>query len=179
MGRTNLLALAASISFFAIAATAQGQTHEQLVERYTDLAGSKENAESLVRGLRDGETVTLSYWPGSVILIPPTGKMSNANVEQALGLAQASLAKHGLTDPTAPELAYALMGGNIKTPVSGTLAFGGVLKLRAAGKGWGQIAQAYGVKLGEAKASTKATPASPRSAPKAVRVAGAKNDAPK
>ena len=178
MVRKSLLALF-SAAVVTLPLPALCQSHEQLVERYTALAGSKENAESLVRGLREGETVTLSYWPGSVILIPPTGKMNNANVDQALGLAQASLAKHGVTDPTSPGLAYALMGGNIKTPVSGTLAFDGVLKLRAGGKGWPQIAQAYGVKLGEAKGSAKAAPASPKRDPKAVRVAGGKSDATK
>lgn len=177
MARIKLLALF-SAALLALPLPALCQTHEQLVERYTDLAGSKQNADALVRGLRDGETVTLSYWPGSVILIPPTGKMTNANVDQALGVAQAALAKHGVTDPTAPELAYALMGGNIRTPVSGTLAFDGVLKLRATGKAWAQIAQAYGVKLDEAKGS-KATPASPSAAPKSVRVAGTRSDASK
>lgn len=148
---------------------ALSQSHDQLVERYTALAGSKQNAESLVRGLREGDTVTLSRWNGSVMFIPPTGKLGYGNVDQALAIAAASLEKHGITSPSATELATALMGGNVVTPRSGTVALDGVLKMRAEGKGWGQIAQAYGVKLGEVKAADKA-----ERAPKAKNEAKAK-----
>jgi len=152
--------------------TALSQSHDQLVERYTALAGSRPNADSLVRGLREGDTVTLSRWNGSVMFIPPTGKLGYGNVDHALAIAAASLEKHGITSPSATELATALMGGNVVTPRSGTVAVDGVLRLRAEGKGWGQIAQAYGVKLGEVKAADKA-----ERAPKAKNEAKAKDQA--
>src|SRR6185312_1250957 len=42
---------------------------------------------------------------------PDTGKMGYGNVKIALSLAEASLAKAGITDPTAAEVAAALNGG--------------------------------------------------------------------
>jgi hypothetical protein len=167
MLKKDLLALFA-VALVSLPLTALSQSHDQLVERYTALGGSKQNAESLIRGLREGDTVTLSRWNGSVMFIPPTGKLGYGNVDHALTLAEASLAKHGITNPTPAELATALMGGNVVTPRSGTVALDGVLKMRAEGKGWGQIAQAYGVKLGEVKRSEKV-----ERAPKAKTVAKA------
>jgi hypothetical protein len=164
MGRKNLLALVAVFSF-VLSAPALAQSHAQLVERYTALAGSKQNADSLVRGLREGDSVTLSRWNGSVMFIPPTGKMGYGNVDHALALAQAALAQHGITSPTPDELARALMGGNVVTARNGTVALDGVLKMRLEGKGWGQIAQSYGVKLGEVK-----RPERPEQAARAERV---------
>ena len=52
----------------------------------------------------------------------------------ALSLAEASLKQQGITNPTSEQLQGALMG---------------VLKQRADGKGWGQIANSMGFKLGE------------------------------
>lgn len=155
MLRNGLSALFGA-ALLSLPLTALSQSHDQLVERYTALAGSRPNADSLVRGLREGDTVTLSRWNGSVMFIPPTGKLGYGNVDHALAIAAASLEKHGITSPTATELATALMGGNVVTPRSGTVYVDGVLRLRAEGKGWGQIAQAYGVKLGEVKRSDKA-----------------------
>jgi hypothetical protein len=167
----NVLALFGAF-LFALPLAGLAQSHDQLVQRYTDLAGSKENAESLVQGLRDGETVNLSRWTGSVMFIPPTGKMGYGNVDQALALAAKTLAKHGVTNPTPTELAYTLMGGNVKTPNSGTLAMDGILKQRAQGKGWGEMAQSYGVKLGEVKRPEKAERAAKaKSTPKVEPVA--------
>ena len=155
MLRNGLSALLGA-AVLSLPLTALSQSHDQLVERYTALAGSKQNAESLVRGLREGDTVTLSRWNGSVMFIPPTGKLGYGNVDHALAIAAASLEKQGITSPSATELATALMGGNVVSARSGTVALDGVLRLRAEGKGWGQIAQAYGVKLGEVKAADKA-----------------------
>jgi hypothetical protein len=155
MLRNGLSALFGA-ALLSLPLTALSQSHDQLVERYTALAGSKQNAESLVRGLREGDTVTLSRWNGSVMFIPPTGKLGYGNVDHALAIAAASLEKQGITSPSATELATALMGGNVVSERSGTVALDGVLRLRAEGKGWGQIAQAYGVKLGEVKAADKA-----------------------
>jgi hypothetical protein len=115
---------------------AAAQSQDQLVDRYTKFAGSKQNASSLVNGLRDGSTVKLTKGSTTETFTPPTGKMGYGNVDNALALAEASLAKRGITNPTPAQLEAAVMD---------------ILKMRADGKGWGQIADAKGFKLGEVK----------------------------
>ncbi|HEY1291319.1 MAG TPA: hypothetical protein VGF58_23555, partial [Burkholderiales bacterium] len=81
---TFLAALAAmALSFPALA-----QSSQQLVKRYTQLAGSAENAKSLVTGLAQ--------------------KMALGNVDNALALTQASLEKRGIVHPTPEQLKVAL-----------------------------------------------------------------------
>ena len=133
MSRKNLLMFAALL---ALPFTALAQSQDQLVERYTALAGSKQNATSLVNGLRDGKEVTLTGRTGKETFTPPTGKMGYGNVDNALALAEASLKEKGITQPTPAQLEASTMD---------------ILRLRADGQGWGQIAQAYGFKLGEVK----------------------------
>lgn len=127
---------------FAWPLATYGQSEEQLIHRYTALAGSKENASALINGLRDGKEVKLTRGTTTETFTPPTGKMGYGSVDNALSLAQASLAKQGVTNPTPAQLERAVMD---------------VLKMRAAGKGWGQIAQSMGMKLGDVKRSEKAT----------------------
>jgi hypothetical protein len=67
--------------------------------------------------------------------------MGYGNIRIALRLAQTQLASQGIRNPTPAELQGALIG----VPGSPTQ---GVLQMRAAGMGWGQIANAMGVKLG-------------------------------
>jgi hypothetical protein len=137
----NLLAFIAT-ALVPLAALAQNQ--DQLVERYTAFAGSKENATSLVTGLRDGKQVTITRGTTKETFTPPTGKMGYGNVDNALALAEASLARQGITNPTPAQLEAALVGKD------------GILKLRAAGQGWGQIAHSMDMKLGDVKRSDKA-----------------------
>lgn len=132
----------------ALPIPALSQSQDQLVERYTTLAGTKQNATSLVTGLRDGKEVTLTRGTTTETFTPPTGKMGYGNIDNALALAEASLAKQGITQPTPGQLEASVMD---------------VLKLRADGMGWGQIAQHYGFKLGELKRSEKATPQTAKS----------------
>ncbi|HEX9398285.1 MAG TPA: hypothetical protein VF943_16265 [Burkholderiales bacterium] len=141
MLRTILAVLA--FSGFAGAAAAQSNT-DGLTDKYVTLAGSKENSESLVTGLRNGTTVKLS---GGTTFTPPTGKMGNGNIDIALSLAQEKLRQQGITNPTSEQLKTALIG-NAQNP--------GILKQRADGMGWGQIAQSQGVKLGDVMRSDRA-----------------------
>lgn len=127
---------------FAWPLATYGQSEEQLVHRYTALAGSKENASALVTGLRDGKEVKLTRGTTTETFTPPTGKMGYGNVDSALSLAQASLARQGVTDPTLAQIEKAVMD---------------VLKMRASGQGWGQIAQSMGMKPGDVKRADKAT----------------------
>jgi hypothetical protein len=137
----NLLAFVAAT---LVALPALAESEEQLIRRYTALAGSKENASSLVSGLRDGKQVMLTRGTTKETFTPPTGKMGYGNVDNALALAKASLAKQGITNPTPAQLEAALVGKD------------GILKARAAGQGWGQIANSMDIKLGDVKRSDKA-----------------------
>ena len=109
-----------------------------MVER---LADDHANAKSLVTGLHDGREVKLTSGSTTTSFTPPTGKMGNGNVNIALALADASLKQQGITNPTPDQL---------KTTLSG------ILQQRADGKGWGQIANAMGFKLGDVMRSEKA-----------------------
>ena len=131
--KKTVLALALALAL-PLAAIAENQ--EDLIAKYTRLSGSKQNATSLVSGLRDGKEVKLTRSGTSETFTPPTGKMGYGNVDNALALAEASLKEKGITNPTPAQLEAAVMD---------------ILKMRASGQGWGQIAQAKGFKLGELK----------------------------
>ncbi|SDS21368.1 hypothetical protein [Opitutus sp. GAS368] len=121
--------------------------------RFTTLAGSSQNATALVTGLHDGTAVTLTTTAANgtvtkTVFQPATGKLGYGNTFISLALAQESLAKAGITAPTSAQLVAALNGGSV-TGSSGTaVTLPGVLTLRAAGQGWGDIAQTLNVKLG-------------------------------
>lgn len=135
--RTAILVLALAMPPFA----ALAQSDETLVERYTGLAGSPDNARALVTGLRDGTDIKLVYAGTPLTLDPPTGKMGNGNVNIALALTEASL--KDTAKPTAQQFQAALNG---------------VLEQRASGRGWGEIAHSLGFKLGEVVRSERAQP---------------------
>jgi hypothetical protein len=129
--KKTLLALALALPLGAAA-----QSQDQLIDRYSKLAGSKQNATSLVEGLREGSPVKLTKGESTETFTPPTGKMGFGNVDNALALAEASLREKGITNPTPAQLEASVME---------------ILRMRADGKGWGQIAHAKGFKLGELK----------------------------
>lgn len=111
---------------------------DRLIQRYTKLAGSKENATKLVTGLRDGsKEITLSgsgSSGGTTITNPLAGRtMGYGNVNIVLAMAERQMA--GDTSPTLQNV--------LTNPDNG------ILTLRASGMGWGQIAQNLGFKLGE------------------------------
>lgn len=121
--------------------------------RFTTLAGSSENATALVTGLHNGTTVTLTATAadGTVTTTefqPATGKLGYGNALISLALAQESLAKAGIAEPTAAQLVSALNGGEVTGSGGTAVPLSGVLALRAAGQGWGDIANTLGVKLG-------------------------------
>jgi hypothetical protein len=135
---------------------------DRLVQKYTTLAGSQDNAKSLVSGLRNGTEVKLSSGTGttssSTSFTSPTGKLGYGNINIALSLAEASLKQQGITNPTPEQLQAALVGTSSTT--SGSTTQAGILQMRADGKGWGQIANSMGFKLGEVMRSGKADSAS-------------------
>jgi hypothetical protein len=132
----------------------------RLTTSYTTLAGSADNAQALVNGLRGGSSIAL-VTPATATapavqttFTPATGPMGWGNVNIALSLAQAELTKAGIANPTAADLQAALNGGTITTP-TGSVQLSGVLALRASGEGWGQIANSLGFKLGEIMGQAK------------------------
>src|SRR5687768_12123447 len=123
----------------------------QLIEKYDRFAGSDRNARELVEGLRNDSQVDLSKGGKTTSFKPATDKMGYGNVDLALGLAQASLAEHGIHNPTPEQIKAALNGGTITTKSGQRVTLAGVLKLRASGMGWGQVAHKLGVKVGDVK----------------------------
>jgi hypothetical protein len=120
----------------------------RLVGDYTDLAGSKQNATSLVTGLRTGSKITLEpiqKEDKAITFTSPTKNLGNGEIKIVLAMADQRLASD--TSVTNKDLYNTLMDS--KT---------GILTLRADGMGWGQIANSYGFKLGEVmgKAPSKA-----------------------
>jgi hypothetical protein len=135
------------------AALKQGDTKvsTELTEKFTGLAGSADNATALVTGLRDGSDIklatTVNGTATTTTFKPATGKLGYGNVFIALALAQSDLKDAGIANPTPAQLEAALNGGAV-TVGDKTVALDGVLKLRASGEGWGQIARTLGVRLG-------------------------------
>jgi hypothetical protein len=152
VARWSLLAFGLTLASTAYTQTTSGAPatatvpQDKLVTRYSEFAGSTENATALVQGLRTGAHITLSTAPGvnTTTFAPPTRPMGYGNVRIALALAQNQLASQGITNPTPTQLQGALMGS---TNPTGTYTHG-VLEMRASGMGWGQIANAQGAKVG-------------------------------
>ena len=134
--------------------TSAPPSSSRLVSSYATWAGSSANAQALVNGLSAGTTVRLSGSAGSTSFSPNTGKLGVGEAGIALSLAKASLEKQGITNPTSAQISAALNGGLISS-ATGTMSVPGVLSQRASGMGWGQIAQAMGVKLGAVASASK------------------------
>jgi len=161
-------ALAITPALAQTASTTTTTSHEstRLTTEFTTFAGSNTNAQALVNGLSSGSSITLTETVAgtngapstttTTTFTPDTGKMGYGNVRIALSLAEASLTKAGITDPTSAELEAALNGGTLVLADGTSIDLKGVLALRAAGEGWGQIANSMGFKLGEVMRSPKA-----------------------
>jgi len=85
---------------------------------FTAFAGSPDNAAALVSGLRNGSAIELSSTDAqgkvTTVTVPATTKpLGYGNVTITLALAQTSLDKVGITQPTAAQLQAALTGGTV------------------------------------------------------------------
>ncbi|MEI7036873.1 hypothetical protein [Fulvimonas yonginensis] len=138
---------------------------QQLAGQFDTFAGSDANAQALVDGLRKGSEVTLeatttqadgTTTTTQTTFQPAAGALGYGNVRIALSLAQASLASAGIIEPTAEEIAASLNGGALTREDGTTIDLKGVLAERAAGEGWGQIANEMGFKLGDVMRSPNA-----------------------
>lgn len=144
---------------------------------FSTFAGSQQNAEALITGLRNSTPINLTRTttgtttgttPGTTTsttttITPPTKPMGFGNTFISLSLAQAQLAQNGITEPTPEQINAALTGGTLTTTsiaadgtvVTKTVTLDGILTQRADGLGWGQIAKANGFKLGQVISSVK------------------------
>lgn len=129
--------------------SANAMPSSRIAARFTDFAGSKANAGSLVQGLESGSAITLTgAGQSTTSFTAPTGPLGNGETAISLALAQRSLAAYGIDDPSPQQLQAALVGGDITTDDGNQARLAGVLTLRASGMGWGRIARTYDVKLG-------------------------------
>jgi len=121
--RRSMLAgsLAASLAFAAtaMAASAPAPTEaSRLASQYSDWAGSRSNADSLIAGLRNGAPITIvTNSPDRSVSIAgftPASSMSYGGVSSALAAAQHSLARLGIRQPNAEQIQAALIGGEVE-----------------------------------------------------------------
>jgi hypothetical protein len=110
-------AAALAIAAPAMAATAPANDGARLAAQYSAWAGGRANAEALVSGMRNGSAITLVTGGAdrnmSLAGFTPPGAMGYGNIEAALAGAQRSLARAGITRPTAEQIQAALIGGEI------------------------------------------------------------------
>lgn len=132
---------------------------------FEKLAGSEDNAVSLVEGLRAGTEITLtSEIDGQTVqrtFQPVTGEQGYGNVFISLGLAEHELTRAGITEPTPAQIEAALNGGVITVgtgETARTIEMAGILNLRADGLGWGQVAKQFDVKLGQVVSGQRRDP---------------------
>ena len=142
----------------SVGATSTETAH--LATRYADFAGSQSNAAALVAGLRSGSAFVLSSTDAAgaltqTTITPSTKAMGYGEVNIALSLAKAELAKNGITNPTPQQIEAALNGGALAT-ANGSVPLRGVLAMRQQGQGWGQIANGLGYKLGDLVSASEA-----------------------
>lgn len=101
---------------------------QRLAPHLVALAGSQANFQSLVNGLAQGTPVQLaSVLPdGStqVVSFTPGAPLTSVQIVQALESARQQLIGLGIGSPTGEQLALALTGGTVPTPLGGSTLVG-------------------------------------------------------
>lgn len=134
--RALAASLAASLAFAAnaMAASVPATEATRLSSQYSEWAGGKSNADSLVAGLRNGAPITMvtssSDRTVSIAGFTPSAPMSYGSVNSALSNAQRSLSRLGINRPNADQIQAALIGGEITTPKGSTVAVKGSVAAR-------------------------------------------------
>lgn len=149
MKRTICMLAGVFLAAIAADASAQAERAVRIAAHYTTLAGSQDNALALVEALRTGTAARLTQaesaagqrLPVMIVLDPPTGEMDWTDIERALTMAQAALARAHITRPSAEQLEAALLGGDVTNEAGETLAMAGILTLHASGVPWNQVAR--------------------------------------
>ena len=137
MSKRSLAPLLAALALLGAPALAAAQSTDALVDKYATLAGSKDNAQTLVNGLR----TSTDFKIGTTSFATPAKPLGNGEINIALSLTEAKLGQQNIANPTTAQLETALES---------------VLQARADGQGWGEIANAMGIRLGDVVRSDKA-----------------------
>lgn len=128
------LATALIVATDAIAAAPASSDSARLASRYSTWAGGRANADSLVNGLRTGNSVTLvTRGPDntkSMAGFTAQTTLSDEEVSAALASARRSLASMGIRQPTAEQMQVALIGGELALPNGRTRLVQGAVPLR-------------------------------------------------
>ena len=142
----------------------QDDVAEAIAMLHAQLAGGPDNAEALVLALRNGATVRLAV-PNShagapelmdtMVFETPLGAMGWAEVAIALGVTGEVLARAGVMEPERAQLQAALLGGVIELGERSVVT-PGVLRLRADGLEWPEIARMAGARAGTVRAALDA-----------------------
>jgi hypothetical protein len=109
------------------AVAAPGAPHEaaRLSSQFSEWAGGRSNADSLVAGLRNATPITLiTNVPGQVVRFAgfrPRAPMTYAAVRSALSDAQRTLARAGISKPNAEQIQSVLTGGDVVMPAPAIL----------------------------------------------------------
>jgi len=116
--RALTVSLAAALAATsAMAATVPVTEATRLTSQYSEWAGGKSNADALIAGLRNGSPITIvtngSDRSVSIAGFTPAASMRYGSVGSALSNAQRSLARIGITKPTAEQIQAALIGGEV------------------------------------------------------------------
>jgi hypothetical protein len=147
---------------------------ERITTQFADVACSPENARMIVDALRNGTAVTLTSnvnGETKTATFTPTG--SNLGYGEAyitMALAAEALRSAGVSGCATPDQWKAvLLGGPLAAAdststrttsvasASSSSHFPGILALRSQGQGWGQIAQATNVQLGQVMSSARSS----------------------
>lgn len=130
MSRARLV-LVATLAIACHAATAQvppAFTVQQTAPQLVLFAGSQTNFQSLVNGLSQGTPVqlitTLPNGLTQVVTFTPSAQLSPSQIAQTLETARQQLIGLGIGNPTSEQIAVALMGGVVPTPLGGSQVAG-------------------------------------------------------
>ena len=133
----------------AAATRSAASVADQVGAPYAPLAGSRENAVKLARGLYSGKVIALrtpdAYGNPSLLAFDlPSGGMSWGDVQAVLALTQSTLARLGIRQPTGADVHAALLGGTVQKPNGAAVNLEGVVRMRSSGTDWTRVAQRHG-----------------------------------
>jgi hypothetical protein len=130
------LAACLAIAANAMAAPSAPAEANRLTSQYSEWAGGRSNADSLVAGLRNGVPITLvtngADRSVSIAGFTPAAPMSYGTVSAALANAQRSLSRIGIAKPSAEQIQAALIGGEVTNAKGDTIAVKGSVAPRGA-----------------------------------------------
>lgn len=117
---------------------------DRLAGEFESLAGSRQNAQNLVIGLRNAKSVKMAAQTtadADVSFTPPTRPLSFSDIHQALLLAQAHLQSKNIANPTPAQIRAALAGGELANAQGDRTRVTGILPLYLSGMSWAAIAK--------------------------------------